>query len=467
MYRMTPRLALLICIAGALPPLAAELWVWGAGFDPLFGVPDANKYYDPALMLLETGRYVIRMADGTLVPNLDTLPVYPYFLYFVFRLIGSVNYWVPAILQAGLAGLTCLAVGLAARSFNAAWMVPGALLCAVWLNLAYRPTHILNESLFMLFFTWGLCALLWISHRQRVRSLLLLAGLAFGFAYMTRPVLLAFPYVVTPALAYLLYRDVQMKWPQAIAWALVPILLMMSFSLPNYVRSYVAYGTPYLTVQRGINLAYYYYPCLAARWGCGDVNTEAEFRLRKQIADALAALPPDQRENVVVEDQIASTLAIAAILELGPAQIARGIVGSMLKLLLHTPVYEILERFRLPTAYLGRMPGDNDIARMGNFILAILTTPTMLVWLIAQLALFASRAVQMVGLWRLFADPATRARTVLLFAYATAVLGVSISLGNPRYRVPLEPGLILLTLAGGVYLYRRWACRPQPDRLAP
>lgn len=434
-----------LAITGAAVPLLIELAFYVAGWDINRGVVDSDKFLRLTFRILDQGMFGWNdSVTGKFLPELDVVPGYPYFVAAIFWLLGRDNFWAVGIVQALLAGGTVLAIGLAAQAIKEEWLVPAAILAAVWPNLAYRPTTILSETLFTFLLASGLCALLWAAKADRPFKLLLLGGVAFGAAYLTRPVLLFFPILLTPALAWLIHRERRRGW-RSVAWAGVPIAIMLAFTLPNYVRSYAAYGQPMFTLQQGHNLLFYIYPCLAADWGCGNPDQGAAGRAQAEFDRAVT---PEIVANPVVLNAVETEIGTRLISELGPLQFAEAVVGSTLKLLLHTTAYEVLQRFDLPVRYFGQTAGDGLVARARAFVAEILSTPSMLVWALAEAVLLLSRVVQAIGavgmLWRTDLRPAA----IVLLAYAIAVLGVSVGFGNPRYRVPLEPGLILLTVAG-------------------
>jgi 4-amino-4-deoxy-L-arabinose transferase-like glycosyltransferase len=468
----------LIVVLGALPPLLGVLGIFVSGFDLLAGTTDSDKYYRPALRVIETGYYGFMDSEtGTYLPYLDTLPGYPYFIVAIFKIFGVGNYYAVVTAQCLLGGLTVLAISLSAKAFNPRWMWPAAILAAFWPNMVYRPTAVLTEALFLTLFTWGLCALLWISNERRVWIsnerwvvlLLVLGGGALGMAQMTRPVLMLLPPLAIPALIYVLRKDLAYRWRHAVPLAVLPIVVMMLFTLPNYILSYNAYGTAHFTIQKGHNALKYVYPCLAAKWGCGTPDPAASARASKNFDARIAALPKAEQDNLVRRDKVATKLAGELIAELPLTQLARGIVGSTAKMLLHNVWYEILDRFALTRIHLGEMAGDSFLERLWNFLKEISAYPPMWPWLPLQILLIISRLVQVVGIAGV-RDPVHRPRLLLVAAYMTAVAAVSFGFGNPRYRLPMEPGLILLTLFGLEILLRRfrlttvlsWRDRQQP-----
>lgn len=454
--KLTARNVFLIVLVGTLPPLVAVLGLHISGFEILTGTTDSDKYYRPALRILETGQYGFTdSTSGQYRPYLDILPIYPYFLASIFTVFGKFNYLAVAVIQSLLQGGVVLAIGLTARNLRASWLWPAAILTALWPALAYRPTTILTETLFTFLFVWGLYALLSMGRARHVLPWALFAGVSLGLAYMTRPVFLLFPVILTPALIYLLRRSGGHAWIRSTGFAILPMLIMLAFTIPNYVLSFQTYGEPKFSIQKGYNALYYVYPCVAARWGCGEVDPTAAALARSELAEQLAALPESDRADPIILDNLRTAVAASLIRDLGLAQVIRGSVGSTLKLLLHNSSYEIMERFGNSPAYFQKSSGDGFFEKAGDFFGKVFRSPWMIVWLIFQLGLFVSRGVQLAGLaGGVMSD--LRPATILIAAASIAILVVSVGFGNPRYRNPLEPQLILLTLIGFATLREGW-----------
>ena len=85
----------------------------------------------------------------------------------------------------------------------------------------------------------------------------------------------------------------------------------------------------------------------------------------------------------------------------------------------------------------------------------------MKIWFVAQLALFASRLIQLVGLGAGLRNSAIRPYTIILLMSIVYFLAVSGPIANPKYRIPMEPALIILFSIGFCaimdWLSRRWA----------
>ena len=82
----------------------------------------------------------------------------------------------------------------------------------------------------------------------------------------------------------------------------------------------------------------------------------------------------------------------------------------------------------------------------------------MKLWFIAQLALVASRLIQLVGLGAGFRNSTIRPYIVILTMTIIYFLAVNGPIGNPKYRIPTEPALIILFAIGSCTI-TDWARR--------
>ena len=105
-------------------------------------------------------------------------------------------------------------------------------------------------------------------------------------------------------------------------------------------------------------------------------------------------------------------------------------------------------RFRADMIYPGQLQGEGAVGKVAAFANELVDRPAMLLWTMAQSALLLLRVVQLVGAGSGLLRRDTRPLTVLLLAGVVAFAAVAVGIGNPRYRTPLEPFLIILTLMG-------------------
>jgi 4-amino-4-deoxy-L-arabinose transferase-like glycosyltransferase len=406
---------------------------------------DSGKYIWRALSILEHGE-VAQVVDGELLPDFSRMPLYPYLLAGLFWLTGGENLAVVTALQAVVSSFTVFAVALIAGAFNRRWMVPAAVLASFWPALVVYASWVLTDSLFVDLFTWGLCACVWAAKRERPLPLLIVAGLLFGVAVFTRPVLMFFPYLLVPFLAYLLTAGLRLRWPRAVGLAIVPAVIILLFLVPRLVATYNEYGIPVVTTQSGNHALELVYPCLRTDPDCDRASIEQ--RRYRMIAAAEAGLTDSDRKNLVIMDRIQRQVALELLFDVPPYIFVLAIVDSSVRSIVQTMLYEVGDQLNQNPRYFSSFPGATFWQRMTNFLALVVSDPFMFVWAVAQLAVLLALPVQFVGLVAGLRDPAHRSLVIFLVVTAVYFLAVNLSFGNPKYGIPLNPMEIVLLIFG-------------------
>ncbi len=468
---MNQRQILGIVIMGALPSLLFLLLLVSNDVR-LSEFYEPDMYVEPALGLMETGRY-IRHLNSIKLETLaadevnpyyrsetDRMPGYPLLIAAVFSVFGKYSYVELAAIQCLIYGLTVLGVAWGARALRPEWMWPAAAMAALWPNMVIRTAAIMPEVLFMLFFTWGVAALLWaMRDHQRVLRWLLFAGLFFGLAQTVRPAALLLPVFVTPAFFIWLWRSRAFTLLRAAWVSTVPGVLMFLFMLPQFMHVYSETGHIMLTTQGGRHAVGFLYPCMAQKWGCGESNTEAAASSWKLFEQRVEALPPDLRDNRAAQSKIAGEVAFEKLAELPLSQLFTAALGSTVKSLMHSSAYEIMAWFDGKAVYLSRLSGEGLVEKIGSLVDAILENGWALFWVVSMVGVVLTRLIQIGGVVAALRDPQMRLQVTLLILICIPILGVAVGIGNNRYRVPIEPALIYFTLMGAQPLWSRWRNR--------
>ena len=458
------QVVLLFCF-GLVLPLLSVAWIAGTTIPFADGVYESHEYVLPAIGLLETGEYV-RAVNGTYTPELVRLPGYPLFIAGVYYVFGAGNNLALAIAQAVLVGLTVAAIGLGAAAIDRSWMWPAALMAGASANIGYRASIVLPEPLFVFEVAGALCALLWAIYGRRTWLPLIVASAFVASAFMTRPAFLAFPFFVAPFLALALWRVKGLRPAAAIIAAVLPAIVSIAVLIPRVLTVHSHTGHYAVTVQGGVHTLLWMYPCLATKGGCGDRAPEALAYAEERQLEELAKLPADIRADRVAVDAVNRALARDLILDLPFTQLVGASVTAFAKLMLHTVVYAHFERAHYEGVYWSQMPGGSLAARLGNFAAAIAARPPMWVWFVAQALLFAARLLQLIGLVAALLDRRHRWTALLLMAAVAAFAAVAVGIGNPRYRVPIEPILAIFAVFGVDAIVRLIHRRRQPSPLA-
>lgn len=434
----------------------------------IFSVPFAHGghetviYATPAMGLVEFGRFGTMLADGW-KPELDRLAGYPAFLAVHFLMAGGKeSYGAVAITQWLLSGGVVLLTGLSARLIRPGWFWPAILLAAVTPSVTYWSSFALPDMLFSFLVTATLYGFLKSLRGGHVLTGLAIALIAGSAAFATRPAFLLVPLAVVPVLFWALRRERKLSWTGSLASALaLPALcLLLLLAQIAWVQSQT--GHRLMTTQRGHHSLFYLYPCLAKSFGCGSPNKDALRHARTLFNARIAALPPEEAKNPAVRSKEAGALAMDLISDLPPLQIATATIGSYVRMLMNTSLVPIMERFEISRTF--HVPEGQSPP---GFLERMIALPQMQIWAIAQILVLAIRALQLYGcagtLWsglksrRGGSEKHDRTSAYLadwfmpgliLLAFFLALLAPTAGIGNIRYRAPMEPVFILMTLQG-------------------
>ena len=165
--------------------VSAVMWTGFDGETRLKYSGDGTSWYSPSVGFYEHGRFVKHDAPDT--PSAYRPPMYPLFAASAFFLAGGTDTNAVAVLQI----LLLLAVGLIFRSIVNDWLpnwgTAGMALLLFNPNVLTIPQYIQSDTLFLFFATLVLYAILKYAHGTADWRYALLVGLVLGLACLTRP----------------------------------------------------------------------------------------------------------------------------------------------------------------------------------------------------------------------------------------------------------------------------------------
>lgn len=456
----TPRFQTGLLIAALVLAVALRLLYqsgmlsFGGSFD---NGSDSGKYIEAAQYLRTTGLW----------PVTDRLPFYILFIAGIFKAVGAESLRAVVTVQAFLDGLSVLGIALAAKALSPRLVLAAAFIAAVIPNFIVHASYILQENLFLLFFSWGLCALLWSLRGKRQVPLLAIAGVMFGLTLWTRITLSYFPVFLIPAVAIALRLDLRLSWARCAALSVITAAIMLAIASPLLIHNYLVYGHADLSSQPGDHLLNWIYACLASPWPCSNrlaVLTE----LRPIVADYVRSgggAGPNPFDISAFEKK----LAVERILQLPLWQIAWGVTWGSFRNLFQTGFYAVLGQFNQPATFLSAMHGETFLDRVAAFFTTNRTNMFMILWVTAQVTIVLTRFVQAMGAIIGLRRPDFRGATILLLMTITYVLILNGPFADPKYRIPCEPAFIILLALGLIYSptlirLRGWLCGWIPHR---
>jgi len=446
-------------LIGFLPSLVVVFFV-----DNTIGINDGafetGKYVGPATGFLETGTLgEFDEITGKFVVELQRLPIFPTIIAAVFWVVGQEDYLALGLVQCVMFGMIVVGMGLMARAVKREWMWPTVFFTAGWPILLWRTSIILPRITMLLFMVWGFTTLVWAAKARKTSVLLALAGVCFGALMLTHAHATLVPILLFPATILMLRKITALTWAKASAMALIPILVILVMMAPQVAKVYhytdrLGYGQ-----QAGTHTLEWLYPCLGTRWGCGMPDRAVSLHGKQALKSSLDAMTPEQRNNSQVVSDMMQNLAWKLILDLPPSTVVTSIIGSTVKTLLHPFSVEVVERFKLTRIHLSDIVADNVLSRVINYLKEASGSAATLFWLVSQILLLGSRGVQLLGTGAIIRDKAVFWHLAPLFLVTLSFPLLSIGFGNPRYRVPMEPAFIIMTVVGYEAVLAWWRAR--------
>jgi hypothetical protein len=416
-----------------------------AGNDSFFAEQDAFAYW-----ALGAGLARPESFWSTLLAETDRMPLYPLLLGGIRHIFGDVPRMV-AILQAVIDAGTCVLIAaLGALIAPLVGLIAG-ILAAFSVTLIVFSTQILTETVFLFFFTLMLLAggrFL----RHPTSGFTILAGLAGGVALATRPAVA--PLLAAAVPLVLVIALVQRRgFAKALAAALLFAVGAAAPITPVLLRNLIHYGSFSLTTQTGHHLADWTVPLVTQRadgtpYQATVDRMETLYAQRAQVTlcaprklDCTTEGELNARTNPFERAAVKSDVAREAMARLPLAAYAKAWLEGMV-VNLAAPALLIDPRVRaLPKPSFYNTPGTSLWERTRAYLF---DDPgayqvLLIVGLVAMLPILLLEAAGFVMLARTLPWGAVFAGGVL--AYFLLLNG---PVATPKYRLPMEPILIVL-----------------------
>jgi hypothetical protein len=447
---MRPSLYLII-FAAALTIRLTYIALLGASPDALL-VEDARLYWSSATALMAQG-YDNAEAVVRLLADSERAPGYILFLAGMRGLFGD-SFVAILIVQLALDSLSCVLIATIGAALPSA-LAPrlafvSGLIAAVTPNFIIHSAMILSDTLFLFLFAATLATGARFLQKGST-SWAAIAAVSLGLAIVTRTLVLPLPLLMAPiALAAPLMKGRGM----AVSIGISIIFVGISLAPASYFmqRHYSDFGAFTLSSQNGAHLAGWLAP-LVRRAHDGTPRDQGAAILDKKIQTRMKVDGVD--EFSLNKFEKSRTISAYAIEELATypfwAYVKAWVTGAAVNL--GAPASLLDPRVRaLPHGSFDRTGGGGLFGQITAFVAAaspafasIALTSFAGMALISLLQVYGLVRLFQIGLW-----PAVLA--VLCICYFLLVNG---PIGSPKYRLPFEPVLILLTGLALVDLYDR------------
>lgn len=435
--------------------LALRLCYFGIiGVDSsLLVAPDSIVYQEIARGILEFGQYVRLNSAGSFTIETERVPVYALYLIPFIRLLGD-SILMPILGQIFLGSVTCVMIGFMANEIEEGAFLPAGMLSAACLNMIAHDSIILTESVFLFFFVLHL----WTAARFLNKASLVtgsLSGMFLGLAIMTKTVAVYWlPVYAGLVVLVSLYRGNSFK-NSSVRGAFV-LLCGVFIIFPQYARNYLQFGHWQLTSQNGSAVLGWYVP-LVMEFSSGIPWEKGGKIMRDSLAIEIKERGlSDIDTNPFSLSQLSVEVGYRALMALGPAAIIRGwATGAMINFL--TPSMasvSFVEKMDRPRFY--QTQGENIFKKVLNFIFHRENRLYLGLMLPAMMITMGLKAVFIFGVWSAVKRKQPTAFLVMLLLSIGYFLIVTGPLVNAsRYRIPMEPAIIVFTVIGWMHTLER------------
>lgn len=416
------------------------------GNDGLFGT-DSRGYY---VWISEYLAHIRRDGVGGwewFGPNASLLPL-PSWLWAINGLAFDEFAVLTSVLCQGiLDGATCVLIYRIAQYIDPRFAFPAGLMAAG------NPTQIVmadlyyTDSIFLCFATLLLFgASAWL--RRPCWKSALLIGLGAGGAVLSR--ILIAPWIVF-LVAYLLLVSTLRQSLRRVEVAQLMLALMIALlcSSPIVGRNYAETGTWTLTTQTGAHSAFWVVPLVmqakdGTPWGRGVAE------MRRRVESKFGPDTEDAAEN----SRRHSLVAGEAMTELGAVAIVKAwLYGSAINL--GAPIGTLFPPLaQLPRTGFFATPGDSLPEKVINFLFHSDSAEFAWSTLVGILGVVVFRLLQLRGMTILLMRRAQLPIVLLLLGWAAFILLVNGPVASPKYRLPIEPVLMVLASVGYVSFRR-------------
>jgi 4-amino-4-deoxy-L-arabinose transferase-like glycosyltransferase len=345
------------------------------------------------------------------------------------------------LFQAVIDSGTCLVVYAMAREIAPRFALPSAVAATINPTQIVLSGFVYTDTPFTFFAALSLLgAIRWL--RKPTWPAALLVGAGLGAATLFRSV--GGPAALFVLLFLLITIAIRRPvHPRLIAQLAVAGVIFAAAIAPVMLRNFSGYGAFALTAQGGMHLSRYVVPLIreahdGTPWQSGYADTEARKDARFGPADP----------NPFEESRRYTTVAMDEWRKLGPvATIKAWMFGAVINLgtpaiILSPPVAQ------LPRTGFYGTHGRSMIDKMWTFLFRSDNALYAWVLLMGILGVAAVRLIQLCGLVALVTTDGRTAIALLLVGWCLFILAVNGPVASPKYRLPIEPVLMVLTGAG-------------------
>jgi hypothetical protein len=402
------------------------------GDDAFFAESDATSYWAAGAALAKGHAFWPTLSSMT-----DRMPLYPLLLAGVRCVFGDAPR-AAALIQAAIDAGTCTLIAALGTLISPLTGLMAGILAAASATLVVFSSQILTDTLFLFFFAVMLLA----GARFLLRPanwLAVVAGFAGGLALATRAGIVLLLIAAVP----LIFIVANIEWrslARAFATAILFAIAAAAPVTPVLLRNAIAYGSFSLAAQTGDHLAYWIVPLVTQRADGTPFETTVA-RMQALYHQRLAESGLNTESNPFLRASVKSEVAREEMARLPLAAYVKSWIEGM-AINLGAPALLADPRVRaLPKPSFYNTPGKSlwERSRVYFYDHPGLYQVLLAIGLASMLPMLLLQAIGFVMLARRLPRAAALAGGLLVY-----FLLLSGPVATPKYRLPMEPVLIVL-----------------------
>lgn len=422
------------------------------GWDGLLG-PDSVGYSMMAADFVAGAARSMPTGFAWLGPDPGLMPLFFLALSATHAIAGSGGDLVFVLAQGIIDACTCVVIAAMARELDPRIATAAGMFAALCPTMIVMSGMVYTDSLFTLFVALSLgSGLRWL--RQPSWAAAAAIGASLGAAALCRILVVPWTPFLLGFLLVAAFLAGKLRLIHFAHLAACGSILLLAIS-PVLARNVLVHGSWALTSQGGPHLALWVVP-LVEEAATGTPHAAGAARMNALRAERYGP----QSENRFEESRRLEALGREELARLGPVALAKAwSFGAAINLgapaaLVSPPVST------LPRTGFYDTPGDTRLGKAWNFLFRSGNPLHAWIVLLGAVGVVALRLLQLRGLIALLGSRAAWPALVLGAMWIGYIVVISGPVGSPKYRLPAEPVLAILSAAG-------WAAMRRRDGAAP
>jgi hypothetical protein len=380
--------------------------------------------------------------------SVGRLPIYPMFIFIVYKIFGVDNYNALIFFQAILGFFSFLYLIKILEELNLSKNL--IILATIFMNFSmiFRFSIFLPNCFFIFFLIISVYFLTKFFKSNQINHFIIFC-LIFAILLLTRPIFQFTIFLTIPLIIFYIFKS-------KVSFKFIMILSLLASYISGMgiqiLRNYNFDKSILYTSQSGHHFMWVV-ACLSKKYACGSRDMEVFNYISNKSEEEILK---STNKSLEQQNKIRINVTREYILEnFSFNQFIFSVFFSYLKVIFHSSLIEVYGAFDLKVSALYSSGENNFLGKLKNIINSALSDPLILFWLISIFTITILRAIQIYGMVVGLKDQKKRIYVAIISSMVFLMLITTVGIGNPRYRSEMEPLLIILGAIGIDKLYKK------------